>query len=245
MSVPSGAERPSMIRPLRVETRRKTAPPARRRLRPSVVARGIRRHAGEPLDGRRGGARSRGADRLRGFVVSRLAADEAEILTVAVDAAHRGSRRRARLIARPSRRPPTPARGRSSSKSTRTTRAALALYRRFGFARVGERAGYYRRPDGLAAGDRHAQGSRVSLRPAEPFRVARGGFCHRPAPLSGGRVGGAVRYRFRAPSAASPAARRLATFAERAPVGLCSASSAPGSASPSAGTANSAPRSGS
>ena len=29
--------------------------------------------------------------------------------------------------------------------------AALALYQRFGFVKVGERAGYYRRPDGKPA----------------------------------------------------------------------------------------------
>jgi len=88
---------------------------------------------------------------VRGFVISRLAADEAEILTIAVDAAFRrygvgGALLRghcARVAA-------------AGAKSLflevdPENAAALALYRRLGFVEVGQRKGYYRRPDGQSA----------------------------------------------------------------------------------------------
>jgi ribosomal-protein-alanine N-acetyltransferase len=89
--------------------------------------------------------------RLRGFAISRLAADEAEVLTIAVDPA---SRRRGlgRDLLR--------ALIDSLALSGATTlflevdaanAAALSLYSRFQFVKVGERIGYYRRPNGEPA----------------------------------------------------------------------------------------------
>ena len=82
---------------------------------------------------------------LRGFALSRLAADEAEILTIAVDPAWRRrgvGRDLLRAIC-----------GSAALAGARAmflevdedNAAALALYARFGFIKVGERAGYYRR----------------------------------------------------------------------------------------------------
>jgi ribosomal-protein-alanine N-acetyltransferase len=89
--------------------------------------------------------------RLRGFALSRVAADEAEVLTIAVDPAlrRRGIGRellQAHL-------------GRVAIAGARAiflevdaaNAAALVLYAKFGFSKVGERTGYYRRPDGKAA----------------------------------------------------------------------------------------------
>lgn len=89
--------------------------------------------------------------KLRGFVLSRLAADEAEILTIAVDPALRkaGVGRdllRAHL-------PQLAAAGaaRLFLEVDEHNAAALALYARFGFVKVGERKGYYKRPNGKPA----------------------------------------------------------------------------------------------
>jgi [ribosomal protein S18]-alanine N-acetyltransferase len=89
--------------------------------------------------------------RLRGFVLARLAADEAEILTVAVEAASRGKGVGRALIGEALRQASN-AGARVMFLEVGTDNApALALYGRFGFARVGERAGYYRRADGARA----------------------------------------------------------------------------------------------
>ena len=85
------------------------------------------------------------SDGLRGFALARLAADEAEVLTIAVASAmrNRGVGRAlmvdiaARLAA---------ARVRSLFLEVeRSNMAALALYRRLGFLEVGQRRGYYRK----------------------------------------------------------------------------------------------------
>lgn len=86
-----------------------------------------------------------------GFVMSRLAADEAEILTICIDEAQRG-RKLARLLL-------------SRHLGNLVQRGiaclfleveegnmpALALYRGQGFHKVGERPGYYAKPDGSRA----------------------------------------------------------------------------------------------
>jgi ribosomal-protein-alanine N-acetyltransferase len=85
-----------------------------------------------------------------GFVLTRLAADEAEILTIAVDRAHRRlgvgwqlmdavlrdlhARRTAALFL----------------EVDETNAPAIALYRRLGFIQVGRRANYYANSEGPA-----------------------------------------------------------------------------------------------
>jgi ribosomal-protein-alanine N-acetyltransferase len=86
-----------------------------------------------------------------GFVMSRIAADEAEILSIVVA---RGSRRgglaQALLAGHLAR---LAARGvaRLFLEVEETNAAAVGLYRQFGFAEVGRREGYYPKPDGSRA----------------------------------------------------------------------------------------------
>jgi len=88
---------------------------------------------------------------LFGFVLSRCAADEAEILSIVVDRRHRGAGLAGRLLRAHL--------GRLSARGIRHlflevdegNAAARALYARLGFAEVGRRPGYFRRPDGSAA----------------------------------------------------------------------------------------------
>jgi ribosomal-protein-alanine N-acetyltransferase len=89
--------------------------------------------------------------RLRGFVLARLAADEAEILTVAVEAASRGKGVGRALIAESLRQAANAGATAMFLEVGKDNAPALALYARFGFAKVGERAGYYRRADGSRA----------------------------------------------------------------------------------------------
>jgi [ribosomal protein S18]-alanine N-acetyltransferase len=92
-----------------------------------------------------------GKQRVIGFVLSRRAADEAEILTIAVMPKVRRRGMGAALLARHL--------GTLAAEGTKSlfleveidNRAALALYRRFGFREVGERKAYYRKSDGMAA----------------------------------------------------------------------------------------------
>jgi len=89
--------------------------------------------------------------RLRGFALSRLAADEAEILTIAVDP---GERRRGvgRDLLAEHLRQATLAGARALFLEVEAENAAaIALYHRFGFVQVGSRAAYYRRADGKPA----------------------------------------------------------------------------------------------
>jgi ribosomal-protein-alanine N-acetyltransferase len=88
---------------------------------------------------------------LRGFVLSRLAADEAEILTIAVEPALRGRGVGRALLSESLRQA-----GNAGAKSMflevdENNAPALALYARFDFVKVGERVGYYRRKGGLRA----------------------------------------------------------------------------------------------
>ncbi len=91
------------------------------------------------------------ADRPDGFVMSRLAADEAEILTICLDSGQRHRGYGAMLlqhhIANLARR------GTSALflEVDEGNESALKLYRRFNFVKVGERPGYYPKADGTRA----------------------------------------------------------------------------------------------
>ena len=89
--------------------------------------------------------------RLRGFALSRLAADEAEVLTIAVDSSlRRGGVGRDLLRAHLAQVAAAGA-ARIFLEVDEHNAAALALYARFGFEKIGERKGYYKRPDGRPA----------------------------------------------------------------------------------------------
>ncbi len=89
--------------------------------------------------------------RLRGFALSRLAADEAEILTIVIDANLRnGGIGRDLLHAHLSQVAVAGAKQIFLEVDAGNT-AALALYKRFQFVRIGERRGYYALPDGEPA----------------------------------------------------------------------------------------------
>ncbi len=100
-------------------------------------------------DGAFGRVRSDGGGGdLCGFILSRVAADEAEILTIAV-----APRRRGQGIAGHLMRANMAQLQQAGAKSwflevEAQNVSALALYRRFGFTKVGERRSYYRKPDG-------------------------------------------------------------------------------------------------
>ena len=87
---------------------------------------------------------------LAGFVLSRRAADEAEILTIAF--APRLRRRGAgrALLERHMKRLGETGTTRLYLEAAEDNVAALALYRRLGFKEEGRRKGYYRRDDGPA-----------------------------------------------------------------------------------------------
>ncbi len=89
--------------------------------------------------------------RLRGFALSRLAADEAEILTIAVNRSLRGHGIGGDLLREHLSRALFSGARAIFLEVDQANVAALALYARFGFVKVGERKGYYRRPDGNAA----------------------------------------------------------------------------------------------
>ena len=94
----------------------------------------------DPVDGR-----------LRGFILSRLAADEAEILTIAVEAASQGKGVGRALLSENLRQAANAGAKAMFLEVAKDNAPALALYGRFGFVKVGERAGYYRRKDGARA----------------------------------------------------------------------------------------------
>lgn len=96
------------------------------------------------------GAFLRGGE-LAGFILSRVAADEAEILTVAVSPRRRGEGLAGQLM-RANMAQLQGAGAKSWFLEVEAQNAsALALYRRFGFTQVGERRSYYRKADGDAA----------------------------------------------------------------------------------------------
>ncbi|MBN8920152.1 MAG: GNAT family N-acetyltransferase [Rhizobiales bacterium] len=91
------------------------------------------------------------AGRVVGFILSRRAADEAEILSVAVDARRQGRGLGRRLL--------TAHLGALAGYGTRTVflevdganASARRLYARAGFVEVGRRPGYYPQPGGAAS----------------------------------------------------------------------------------------------
>ncbi len=96
------------------------------------------------------GAFGRGGD-LHGLILSRVAADEAEILTIGVGPRKRGLGIAGRLIGANVKQLQLAGARTWFLEVEAQNAAALALYARFGFARVGERKSYYRKPDGEAA----------------------------------------------------------------------------------------------
>ena len=88
---------------------------------------------------------------LQGFILSRLAADEAEVLTIAVLPKRRGLGI-AKLLMTANMDALRIAGARSWFLEVEAQNvAALALYKRFGFEQVGERKSYYKKADGDAA----------------------------------------------------------------------------------------------
>lgn len=91
------------------------------------------------------------ANEMQGFILSRRAADEAEILTVAVKPRKRGQGIAGKLMrANMAQLQAAGAKSWFLEVEAQNT-AALALYKRFGFEQVGERKSYYRKPDGDSA----------------------------------------------------------------------------------------------
>ncbi len=89
--------------------------------------------------------------RLRGFALARRAADEAEVLTIAVEPAWRGRGVGRALMADALRQAANAGVKAMFLEVDEENAAALALYRALGFVQVGERPGYYRRADGSRA----------------------------------------------------------------------------------------------
>ena len=92
-----------------------------------------------------------GRGRITGFILSRLAADEAEILTVAVEPAERGRGLASDLVRRHLSRLAALGVARVFLEVEEGNRPALRLYSRAGFGEVGQRKGYYPRAAGAAA----------------------------------------------------------------------------------------------
>ncbi|WP_137150224.1 ribosomal protein S18-alanine N-acetyltransferase [Devosia sp. FKR38] len=89
--------------------------------------------------------------RIAGFAVVRLAADESELLTIAVDPKWRGKHiGQALLTAAFADLMMSPAR-RMFLEVSEDNAPAIKLYTRQGFATVARRQGYYPKPDGSAA----------------------------------------------------------------------------------------------
>jgi [ribosomal protein S18]-alanine N-acetyltransferase len=91
------------------------------------------------------------SDELRGFAISRIAADEAEILTIAVHSAARNRGVGRALMTDVASRLAALQAQSLFLDVERANLAAIALYARMGFREVGQRRDYYRKPDGSAA----------------------------------------------------------------------------------------------
>lgn len=88
------------------------------------------------------------ASQPAGFVMSRKAADEAEILAIVIAPAHRGNRLGASLLGAHLSRLAGSGVGQVFLEVEEGNVAAERLYRHLGFREVGRRKGYYPRPDG-------------------------------------------------------------------------------------------------
>jgi ribosomal-protein-alanine N-acetyltransferase len=86
-----------------------------------------------------------------GFILTRVAADEAEILSVAVARPARGMGRARTLLAQHLARLAHEGIGEVHLEVEEGNLPALALYRGLGFREVGRRPGYYVKPDGTRA----------------------------------------------------------------------------------------------
>ncbi len=86
--------------------------------------------------------------RVDGFVLSRLAADEAEILTIVLDEAQRGQGLATKLLLNHIARLVTRGIKVLFLEVGQTNQAALSLYFRHGFFEVGRRPAYYKNQDG-------------------------------------------------------------------------------------------------
>jgi len=82
-----------------------------------------------------------------GFILLRVAADEAEVITLAVDPAWRRRGIGGRLLAAGLGRAAQAGAGTAFLEVAIDNIAALALYREAGFAEVGRRRNYYHRPE--------------------------------------------------------------------------------------------------
>ena len=91
------------------------------------------------------------AGSLSGFALSRRAAEEAELLTVAVAPVARGRGVGGTLLGFHLARLAQSNVQELFLEVDESNAPALALYRRFGFIKVGQRAGYYALPDGRRA----------------------------------------------------------------------------------------------
>ncbi len=92
-----------------------------------------------------------GRGKIVGFILSRRAADEAEILTVAVLPAERGHGLASALVRRHLSRLAAFGVARLFLEVEDGNRPALRLYERAGFSEVGRREGYYAKPTGAVA----------------------------------------------------------------------------------------------
>ncbi|MDP4025926.1 GNAT family N-acetyltransferase [Methylobacterium sp. NEAU 140] len=88
---------------------------------------------------------------LQGFVLSRLAADEAEILTVVLAPALRGGGHSRMLLREHLSRLARAGIARVHLEVDEGNAPALKLYARHGFRKIGERTGYYLKADGSRA----------------------------------------------------------------------------------------------
>jgi ribosomal-protein-alanine N-acetyltransferase len=86
-----------------------------------------------------------------GFVLSHRVVDEAEILLVALAPGERGHGTASKLLSRHLSRLAAAGVARVFLEVDEGNAAARKLYARAGFAEVGKRAGYYRKPEGNAA----------------------------------------------------------------------------------------------